>query len=64
MEFIEENLLPCPCCGSKVKYFPMSHRINNMYNKNTIICPKCELTMENTSNLKLFRAWNSRKPIE
>ena len=64
MEFIEENLLPCPCCGLKVKYSPMSHRINNMYNKNTIICPECELTMENTSNLKLFRAWNSRKPIE
>ena len=37
MEFIEENLLPCPCYDSKVKYFPMSHRINNMYNKNTII---------------------------
>lgn len=64
MEFIEENLLPCPCCGSKVKYFPMSHRINNMYSRNTIICPKCELKMENTSNLKLFMAWNTRKPIE
>ena len=57
--------LPCSFCGSPIEYHPKSHKINNMWNKYTVYCPKCDLTMEKESALELNKAWNTRaKHIE
>ena len=57
--------LPCPFCGNQIEYHPKSHKINNMWNKYTVCCPKCDLTMEKESALELAKAWNTRaKHIE
>lgn len=58
------KLLPCPCCNARVKYYQPSHHMEHFINKHTIVCPKCELRMENTSWVKLFTNWNNRKPID
>ena len=53
-------VLPCPFCGNSIEYHPKSHKINNMWNKYTVYCPKCNLTMERESALELSKAWNTR----
>ena len=58
------NLLPCPFCGGAVEYHPLSHHMNNFWNKNTIYCPSCDFMMEGSSTISLIKRWNTRKPME
>lgn len=58
------KLLPCPFCGGEVEYHPLSHHMNNFWNKNTIYCPSCDFMMEGSSTISLIKRWNTRKPIE
>lgn len=58
------KLLPCPFCGGEVEYHPLSHHMNNFWNKNTIYCPSCDFMMEGNSTIHLVKRWNTRKPME
>lgn len=58
------ELLPCPFCGGAVEYHPLSHHMNNFWNKNTIYCPSCDFMMEGSSTIHLVKRWNTRRPME
>jgi len=58
------KLLPCPFCGGAVEYHPLSHHMNNFWNKNTIYCPSCDFMMEGSSTIHLVKRWNTRRPME
>ena len=60
----EIKLLPCPVCGGEVQYHSWSHTMENFFNKNTIICPTCDFAMEDVSEIRLIKKWNTRKPMQ